>query len=338
MSFSVITQNIRGDFVKKVISLIFVFAFVFLMSSCTRQQSATVFTVNNAKIDKELFKYFAIEAKRNNPGIKTVDELSKVTMQNVAEYVIINTQYKEQNLAPLTSSQKESIASDVSGDWHTFSSYYKNMGISRTTLTKVRTGKEYKKAFMISLYDKNGKFAVGESEIKNYFYSNYVAFSAIVGYLTKTDENGITKKLDNNEISDLKKEFTLMAQSISVGEDIVDVSRDYSQRHDLNSPIPEITVFKKGGSFYPENFFKSVKKMDYNEPAVIYSDEYIFLVVPVDMRTNEKLYFEKYKADCLMEMKSGDFTNYIADLSSNYKIETMKSSVYECCQAIANGN
>lgn len=307
---------------------------MFLLSSCTKQQSAIVFTVNNAKIDKELFTYFAIEAHKNNPEIKTAEELSKVTMQNVAEYIIVNTQYKEQKLAPLTSSQKESIASDVSGNWHTFSSYYKNMGISRTTLTKVRTGKEYKKALMISLYDENGKFAVDETEIKNYFYSNYIAFRAIVGYLTKTDENGNIKNLDNNEINDLKKEFTLMAQSISAGEDIIDVSRDYSQRHNTNSPMPDITVFKKGGSFYPENFFKSVKKMEYNEPAVIYSDEYIFLVVPVDMRKNENLYFEKYKADCLMEMKSNDFTNYIADLSSNYKIKTMKSSVYDCCKAI----
>ncbi len=319
---------------KKIISLLYVFVFIFMLCSCSKQQTATVFTVNNAKISKELFTYFAIEAKRNNPEIKTVEELSKAAMQNAAEYVIINTQYKEQKLTPLTSSQKDTIASDVSGDWHTFSSYYKKAGISRTVLTKVRTGKEYKKAFMISLYDKGGKFAVDESEIKDYFYSNYIAFRAIVGYLTATDEKGSTQKLDKKEVNEIKKEFTLMAQSISAGENIIDVSRDYSQRHNTNFSSPEITVFKKGGSFYPENFFKSVKKMDYNEPGVIYSDEYIFLVVPVDMRANEKLYYEKYKASCLTEMKYSDFVTYIAELSSEYKIKAMKSAVEDCCKDV----
>ena len=318
---------------KKLTALFIALILLFSLSSCSSQRK--VVSVGNAEISEELFTYFLTQAKAENPSLTTNEKLREAGYKKATEYVTVNTKFMQSKLS-LSVLQKEAIASDVENLWHTFNEYYKSLGISRTTLTKVRTSEEYRNTLLTSLYAEGGKEEIPQKKIKEYFYSEYIAFQAITGYLTQTDENGNLVKLDENEIKKLKNEFSQMAKQIADGLDINYVKESYLKAHGYEPSEAEITVYKKGGAFFPKNFFDSASKLKYNKPGVISSDSHIFLVVLKDMSKDEESYYNKYKDICLKELANENFNKKVSSWTKDFEIKTSDNLADKCCKIILN--
>ncbi len=316
---------------KKLTAFFVALILLFSLSSCDAQRS--VIDVGNVEISEELFTYFLTQAKAENPMLTTKDKLRDAGYKKAAEYVAINTKFKQSELS-LSVTQKELIAADVENQWHTFNEYYKSLGISRTTLTKVRTSEEYRSALLTSLYAEGGTEEIPDKKIKEYFYSQYIAFQAITGYLTQTDENGNLIKLEDKQVKELKEEFAQMSKQIQGGTDINDVKASYLKAHGYEPSDAEITVYRKDGAFFPKNFFDSASKLSFNKPGVISSDSHIFLVVLKDMSKDEDTYYNKYKDLCLKELANESFNKKISSWTEEFEIKSSDRLADKCCKLI----
>ena len=61
-----------------------------------------------------------------------------------------------------------------------FGKYYKSIGVSKQTLTKIEENQAFSEAILLATYDTKGTNPVSEDEIKAYFSDNYVFLNPLM--------------------------------------------------------------------------------------------------------------------------------------------------------------
>ena len=171
---------------KKTISLVMAVA-VCLLSFASCYGPAKV-KVNGTKIDNEVYTYFDDMYAGNEEEIKNA----------ISRYVTVNTEYNIRNLT-LSASQKSDLAQDVDDLWHIYGAHYKDLGVSKQTIYKIKTSEVYEDALLEYYYGPNGYEPVSENTLKEYFKKNYIAISYATEYLFNFDETGALVPMTNEE-------------------------------------------------------------------------------------------------------------------------------------------
>ena len=319
---------------KKLISLLSVavlLAVTGVLSACSngRNESVTVLTISGAKISDELFSYYLGTILHNPTSfglIKTPseDEVIDCARKLCKDYVAINTTFAEKGLR-LTAEHKHEIADGVSTKWNFYKNFYQSAGIGKQTLTKALTAEAKEETLFSYYYNKGGEREVPTDDLKAYFKSNYVSFKVINGYLTEKDENGNVVQLPDTEREFIKNKFKTMLSVLKSGSTFDEVYQKYANEEQISSYSSDVMTINKNNNNYPSDFFDAVSALKPDSPAIIETNDYIFIVSKITKNDAELL--DSYRLECLKAMRSEDFEKLLSDITVTYTANADASSL-----------
>lgn len=307
--------------IKKTTCLIIAACLAVLSCACTRNNDYAL-DIAGAKISQEVYACFmdTVLFKPEDFGLPTKPDKSAVKAKTEAlckDYVAVNTIISDRG-TPLDSNEKAAVAGTVINLWHLFSAHYESIGVTKQSLTKIETSKAAKDTLLFYYYGEGGIEPVGEDEIKNYFSENYISFRTINGYLTRTDENGITEDLTGAEVLAMKIKLESLAVRITDGEDFEQASELFAEEQGITPGSTDFKLLGKDDQSYPEGFFDQVASLAPGKPDIIAMDNYVFLVVKREVLLSEEDYFNSRK-ECLKALRGNELDQMIATATAEYE-------------------
>ena len=297
---------------KKVISLILCAAVCLgILCSCSASKK-TVLTIGEAQIDSEVFSYFfsqvysAVESSGGNLLAK--DEMVAQAVNKCCEYVSATTQFNALQLS-LDTDAKKRIATATEDEWMLYGGYYSDIGISKQTVAKIYEVNEYRTQILLYYFGEGSEYEVTEDEIEYYFDRTYVEFKAINGYFTTIDENGESVLLSEDEILAIRNDFEEKRSKLESGETFADIN---------DGVDVESTYIAVSNSAYPEGFLAKVAELEYDKPAVIETDEYIFLVMRSDAKKGDDNYYRTYRTKYIEDLRGEMLTDMLVASAEEY--------------------
>ena len=164
-------------------------------------------------------------------------------------------------------------------------------------------------------YSENGDSPVTDSELKEFFNNNFVAFRSATGFLTTVDENNNTVSLSEEERQKAAEVFKRMANEINEGVASVDNASSYAENVAVTDSV---VVIDKNSTKYPDGFFDNVKGIEVGTTGSFTVGDYIFTVTRSDITSDEL--FDEYKSDCLKAMKGEEFEKIIEAWMAAYSV------------------
>ena len=299
---------------KKVISLILC-ALVCLGTLCSCSASKKiVLTIGEAQIDSEVFSYFfsqvysAVESSGGNLLAK--DEMVAQAVDKCCEYVSATTQFNALQLS-LDTDAKMRVAKSTEDEWMLYGGYYSDIGISKQTVAKIYEVNEYRTQLLVHYFGEGSEYEVTEDEIAYYFDRTYVEFKAINGYFTTIDENGDSVLLSEDEMLAIRNDFEDKRSKLESGETFADIN---------DGVDVESTYIAVSNPAYPEGFLEKVAELEYDKPAVIETDEYIFLVVRSDAKKGDDNYYKTYRTKYIEDLRGEMLTDMLVASAEDYSM------------------
>lgn len=307
---------------KKTACLVLALCLAVLSSACTNS-NAHALDIAGAKISQEVYTCFMDTVVLNPedfglPATPGKNEVKAKTQALCEDYVAVNTIINDSGI-PLDANEKAAVAATVINLWRLFSTHYESIGVTKQTLTKIETSKAAKNTLLLYYYDEDGPKAVGEDEIKSYFSENYISFRTINGYLTRTNESGITVELTPEEVLAMKTKLESLAVRIADGEDFEQVSQQFAEEQGIIAGSTDFKLLGKNDKSYPEGFLDQVALLAPDEPGIIAMDNYMFLVVKREILLSEEDLFKSRK-ECLKALRGAELDQMIADAATGYEV------------------
>lgn len=313
---------------KKVISLILCAAVCLgVLCSCSASKK-TVLTIGEAQVDSEVFSYFfsqvysAVESSGGNLLAK--DEMVAQAVNKCCEYVAATTQFNSLQLA-LDTDAKKRIATSTEDEWMLYGGYYSDIGISKQTVAKIYEVNEYRTQLLLYYFGEGSEYEVTEDEIEYYFDQTYVEFKAINGYFTTIDENGESVPLFEDEIAAIRADFEDKRSKLEAGESFADIN---------DGVDVESTYIAVSNSAYPEGFLAQVAQLEYDKPAVIETDEYIFLVVRSDAKKGDDNYYNTYRTKYIEDLRGEMLTDMLVASGEEYGVTKTDEALTDVAEDI----
>ena len=299
------------------------------LCSCSSKKEA-VLTVGEAEISSEVFAYFYSEAytlaESTGGDVNATDDLIDQAVNKCLEYVASTTLFGQLQLV-LTTEIKKNIAVSVEEEWKLYGNYYTKAGISKQTVTKIAEARECRTQLLLYYFGESSEYEATEAEIEQYFDQNYVEFKAINGYFTTVDENGTAIPLSEEEKTALREEFENKRKQLEEGMTIAEIN----DGNDVES-----TFIAVSNSAYPEGFLASVAALEYDTPAVIETQENIFLVVRSDAKKGADSYYRTYRAKYIEDLRGGDLTDMLVATSEEYSISREDDELKAIAEDVAD--
>ena len=297
---------------KKLISLILCAAVCAgLLCSCSAKKQ-TVLSIGEAEVDSEVFAYFFSDvyskAEAEGGDLMATEELTAAAVRSCCEYVAATTLFHQLQLS-ISADSKKNIATSVEAEWKLYGDYYTDAGISKQTVAKIFEAMEYRTQLLLYYFGEGSEYEVTEEEIEYYFDLTYVAFKAINGYFTTTDEAGDTVFLPDSEILAIKSSFENKRSRLASGESFADVN---------DGADVESTFVAVANTAYPEGFLEKVAALEYDTPTVIETDENIFLVVRLNAKTGADNYYRTYRTHYIEALRGEMLTDMLAATGEEY--------------------
>lgn len=271
-------------------------AVMILLSLCSCSGSSpAVLTVGGAEINEEIFVYYLDKVVERPSDYDLADTSDRAKVKQAAidkckKYVAVNTEFADTGLS-LTASEKTGISEDVNNLWIRFENHYRSIGVSKQTLTKIKTCEAYESALFTALYDKGSGDAAAEQAIKDYFYSEYVCFRTVCAYFTDGADSKMTQQERNNTVA----AFNKMAASVSGFSDAASAA---------GYALSDSILLKKDSDGYPAGFFEKVAAQGAGTVQVLVYDECVFAVLKEDLNAKGESVYANYRSSCIKDLYS----------------------------------
>ncbi|MBQ2847323.1 MAG: hypothetical protein IJE74_03605 [Clostridia bacterium] len=286
---------------KKIIAALFAAFMLFSLCACTAEKK-TVLNISGTEINSEIFTYYLDRVLRRPSDYGLADspennDIKSAVIDECKKYLAANTQFRDAGLS-LSSADKVEISESVNNFWIRFENHYKEIGVSKQTLTKIFTSQKYSDVLFTETYDKGTDNAAAEKEIKDYFYNNYISFRTVCAYFTADD--GITP-MTQIEKTGLISSFEGFVQSAGGSTDKF-AEAVSSAGYSLSNSV----LLKKGSDGYPDGFFEKVYAQADNTIQIIVYDECVFAVVKENLKEKGDSVYVNYRTSCITDLYSAD--------------------------------
>lgn len=306
---------------KKAVSIILALIMAILFCSCGGNDDSAL-SFGDTEIGRDIYTYYLDNELMNNPDLSKEDAIEKAN-DDCIEYVKINSKYNELSIT-LSAAKKNQIANNVDDTWSMYGTYYKKIGISKSTLTKVYESAAYKKVVLEAIYGADGTDPIDETEIKTYYSENYLFFKAINGYYTDS--------MTSAERQTLLDSFKKLKNSITTSNTIDNVNYAYitGQGGSTSAELSLSVITKATKNKYPDGFFESVYEMSVGDVSVLSYDDYVFVV---EKESSDKQY-DNYYDDCLEAAAATSFAKLSDSWYSDVKVTKDNSIQKDCYKLI----
>ncbi|MBQ2904130.1 MAG: hypothetical protein IJE48_07015 [Clostridia bacterium] len=301
---------------KKTVAVLLAVIMIFSLCACTAQKK-TVLTISGTEIDSEIFTYYLDKVVHRPTDYGLTDnpvdkDIKAKTIDECKKYLAANTDFRDAGLS-LSSAEKVDISQTVNDFWVRFENHYKEIGVSKQTLTKVFTSEAYKEAIFTETYDKGMSDAAAEKEIQDYFYGNYISFRTICIYFTAAD--GVTP-MTQSEKNDLLE--ALEGHVKTAGADTETFAEAVNN---AGYPLSDSVLLKKGSDGYPDGFFEKVNTQSDNTVQLIVYDECVFAVVKENLRDKGEGVYANYRSSCISDLYSAEADKKTEDYIATLTVE-----------------
>lgn len=324
---NVIGCKIMKKILKNTISSIIIISVIFstlLFSGCGTS-TKTAIRVNGVEISNDVFTYFLDKA--------AVDLGTEVPFNALCEKAeeYLSTYFKTNSLAhkegvTLSLAEKANVSTRVNNCWNIFGKYYKKIGVSKETLTKIYTADAYRTALLTFYYGTGGADEIPVSRLYAQFRTNYIVFQSITGYFTYSDLNGNQISVSENEREAIILKYQNVASMINQGEQDLEQAAEYLAEDGYGGSVQTVVLHKDDTS-YPAGFFKKVQSTETRIATVIGTNEYIFLVLRGDADVNST-YFNDKKTEMI--------ENIVGD-EIDVRIENSLTTDFDLSRSVAKG-
>lgn len=284
---------------KKFFAVLLSAFIIFSFCACTADKK-TVLTVSGTEIDSEIFTYYLDKVIQRPTDYGLTDnpvdkDIKAAAINECKKYLAANTEFINAGLS-LSAAEKVEISQTVNDFWIRFENHYKEIGVSKQTLTKIFTSDAYNDAIFTETYDKGTANAAAEKEIQDYFYNNYISFRTVCAYFTAAD--GITPmtQIEKNELLASFEGFVQTA-----GKDTEGFAKTVNN---AGYPLSNSILLKKGSDGYPDGFFEKVYAQADGTVQLIVYDECIFAVVKENLKEKGESVYANYRSSCISDLYS----------------------------------
>ncbi len=279
---------------RKILSIILAICCLvstFIFSGCSLTDKGTAMEINGVEISDDVFTYF-LDLAVVDLG---VDAPLKSLKEKATSYA--ETYFKTNSLAhsqgiTLSIAEKKAVSEKVNAHWGFYGEYYTKIGVTKETLTKIFTADSFREALLVHYYGTGGEEEIPLARLYAQFKTNYIVFQAITGYLTQTNLNGQTVKINETEKEALILKFQNMSAMVNAGEQNMEQAADFLAESGYQGSVQTVVLHKDDTS-YPPGFFEKVKNTESRRATVIGTEEFIFLVLRGDADTKSTYFNEK---------------------------------------------
>lgn len=279
---------------RKILSIILAICCLvstFIFSGCSLTDTGTAMEINGVEISDDVFTYF-LDLAVVDLG---VDAPLKSLKEKATAYA--ETYFKTNSLAhsqgiTLSVAEKKAVSEKVNAHWGFYGEYYTKIGVTKETLTKIFTADSFREALLVHYYGTGGEEEIPLARLYAQFKTNYIVFQAITGYLTQTNLNGQTVKINETEKEALILKFQNMSAMVNAGEQNMEQAADFLAESGYQGSVQTVVLHKDDTS-YPPGFFEKVKNTESRRATVIGTEEFIFLVLRGDADTKSTYFNEK---------------------------------------------
>lgn len=303
------------DLMKKILSAAAALLILLSLCSCSAKKE-TALVISGTEISKEIFTYYFCRVV-NRPedfGIDSNAEKSVLKDRAILEckeYLAANTNFALRGLS-LSAAEKVEISQQVNNLWLRFENYYKSIGVSKQTLTKIMTVQAYEDAIFTATYDKGSENTESESEIQNYFYSSYVSFKNVCAYFTKSDGTAMSQ-LERNKLAET---FGAMESSAATTNE-----KFASDASAAGYSVSDSVLLKKGSTGYPDGFFEKVSAQSDGTVQIIIYDDCIFAVMKENLKDKGESVYANYRSSCISDLYFDEYQKTIDNYTAGLSVE-----------------
>ncbi len=303
-------------------------------SSCSSARDNEVITINDgaATVNTDVFSYYLKTAMTDNKDMTDSEYLDTATNECI-KYVAVNTKFKQLDMT-LTPAQKAEVSKETNTLWRQYGEYYSALGITKETFYKIKTAEEYREAIRFRLFDTGGETPVSEDSIKAVFNSEYCGFRFVCDYLYDTDENGGTVKKSQSEIDEIYNNYLSAASEINnSGANLEEAYARFASDEAYNS-LSLDTVLIGRDSGFPDGFFDTVQKAEYNKAVVIITDDYLYLLIREDILSADYDFYTQYRDRCLVKATENPLSDAVAGWANEYNAVRQINTAKKCYKKV----
>lgn len=303
-------------------------------SSCSNRRDNEVITINDgsAAVNTDVFSYYLKTAMTDNKDM-TDSEYLDIATNECIKYVAVNTKFKQLSMT-LTPAQKAEVSKETNTLWRQYGEYYSALGITKETFYKIKTAEEYREAIRFRLFDTGGETPVSEDSIKAVFNSEYCGFRFVCDYLYDTDENGNAVKKSQSEIDEIYNNYLSAASEINnSGANLEEAYARFASDEAYNS-LSLDTVLIGRDSGFPDGFFDTVQKAEYNKAVVIITDDYLYLLIREDILSADYDFYTQYRDRCLVKATENPLSDAVAEWAKEYNAVRQINTAEKCYKKV----
>ena len=279
---------------RKILSIILAICCLvstFIFSGCSLTDTGTAMEINGVEISDDVFTYFLDLAVVDLGVDAPVKSLKEKATAYAETYFKTNSLVHSQGIT-LSIAEKKAVSEKVNAHWGFYGEYYTKIGVTKETLTKIFTADSFREALLVHYYGTGGEEEIPLARLYAQFKTNYIVFQAITGYLTQTNLNGQTVKINETEKEALILKFQNMSAMVNAGEQNMEQAADFLAESGYQGSVQTVVLHKDDTS-YPPGFFEKVKNTESRRATVIGTEEFIFLVLRGDADTKSTYFNEK---------------------------------------------
>lgn len=306
---------------KKILSFLLILS-ILTLSGCSFDffGSKPALVISGTEISREIYNYY-LDKVKGRPGDYGLSDnpddnaLKETTTSLCMRYLAINTNFASASLT-LSASDKAEIADKVNNYWIRFENHYNEIGVSKQTITKIFTSEAFEDAMFEYYFDKGTDNKTGETAIKEYYYSEYVAIRTICAYFTQDN---------NSHISETEKQKIVDTFNYIVTQSGTDSDSFTTACSDAGYTASDIIVISSDSEGYPSGFYDSVSGQAENSIKLIIYGDCIFAVRKESLSQLGESVYADYRSTCIKKLYQEEWQEMVDGYISQLKVE--KSNV-----------
>ena len=251
-------------------------------------------------------------------------------LRQTKSILVIDDKMKELNIS-LTEDELQQVSDQTDSYWGSISTAMTEYGVAKSSFNLAYADyyTKYTKVFD-AIYGKGGTQEVSDADVKDYYVTNYMAFSYVLAPIIDMTTG---TNLSEDELSQLDTEFKDYAAKINDGSMTAQEAADAyktSSGDDTVQLYTDAANFNGETSSYPEEFGTSLKSMKDGDCRIVeVQGLYKVLLVKDDVTATaeNKISDEASRTAILQNMKQEEFKQMIDEAADGYSAEINQKAI-----------
>lgn len=244
-------------------------------------------------------------------------------------YYYVQQKFDELGLS-LSDEEQDEMASSVSALWSYNKTYFEEMGIARSSFEKTYAAFNQKLSKLLpAMYGKGGELEIPEADLKEYYVNGYTYYQSFSIPLTKTDEEGNSVDLTDEEKATEKQMLEDWVEQFNKGRLTYDeMVSNYANSHDGQEPTSNEPAAVSNDTL-SDLFTSALSPLENGKAAVVDATSRYYVVVKLDVEEDFDALIadEERTATLLRTMRGEEFLEYTMEQGRSLNVELNQKAI-----------